>query len=111
MSAKFTAGPWLVHSTNRLVVQADGAFAPVTVKNGKVTGDTLPNSICLLRDPTDGFTEDETLANGFLIAAAPELFKAAVRVRARAQTMRLDLDACEAMDDLDAAIRKARGEQ
>ena len=46
MSASFTPGPWLVHTTNRIVVQADGAFASVTVKDGKVTGDVLPNSIC-----------------------------------------------------------------
>ena len=76
MSASFTPGPWLVHTTNRIVVQADGAFASVTVKDGKVTGDVLPNSICLLRDPADDFSEDETLANGHLIAAAPELLEA-----------------------------------
>jgi hypothetical protein len=81
MSAGYTPGPWLIHATNRIIVQADGAFADVKVKNGKVTGDKLPNSICLLRDPGDDFSEDETLANGFLIAAAPDLYEALIELK------------------------------
>lgn len=76
MSAQHTPGPWLIHATNRIVVRADGAFNDVTVKNGAVIGDDLPVSICLLRNPDEQLSEDETLANGFLIAAAPELLVA-----------------------------------
>lgn len=43
------------------------------------------------------------------MANAGELLKAAVRVRARAQAMRLDPDAAAALGDLSAAISKARG--
>jgi hypothetical protein len=104
VSAAFTPGPWLVHATNRLVCQADGAFKKVKVKNGKVLADDLPNSICLLRDPGEDFNEDETLANGFLISAAPELYEAlndALAVHGGSYSWG---------DKAKAAMAKARGE-
>lgn len=102
----FTSGPWLVHATNRLVVQADGAFAELTVKDGKVEGDDLPTTICLLRDPGEALSEDETLANGFLIAAAPELYDACGAVL---RAKRIDARG-PVVAQLHAALRKARGE-
>lgn len=110
---KFTPGPWLIHATNRIIVQADGAFADVKVKNGKVTGDKLPNSICLLRDPGDGFSEDETLANGFLIAAAPELYEAlyALGEALGAVTAPKGHPLLAAGEKASTALAKARGEQ
>lgn len=117
MSAQFTPAPWLVHATNRLVCQADGAFKKIEVKDGAVHGDDLPNNICLLRDPSENFSEDETLANGFLIAAAPELYEAGVHA-----LRELDcLAACIYHDDqrqevqafadrFRAVLAKARGE-
>ena len=62
----FTEGPWLIHAKHRWVVPAEDAF--------KEPADALP--ICQLRDPDERLTEDETLDNGFLIAAAPELYEA-----------------------------------
>ena len=111
MSASFTPGPWLVHTTNRIVVQADGAFASVTVKDGKVTGDDLPNSICLLRDPADDFSEDETLANGFLIAAAPELLEALENMEAMFCGRAHDDGEQLAIRKARAALAKARSPQ
>ena len=99
-----TPGPWLVHSTNRLIVKAKDAFGNASVKGNKVEADFIP--LCLLRDPTDDFSEDETLANGFLIAAAPELYEA----------LRELLDICcrngiPMHEKSGAALAKARGEQ
>ena len=62
----FTPGPWLIHTRHRWVVPAVDAF--------KEPAEALP--ICSLRDPDERLTEDETLDNGFLIAAAPELYEA-----------------------------------
>lgn len=107
MSApQFTSGPWLIHATNRVIVQADGAFADVTVKDGKVIGDdgAMPCSICLLRDPSEDFSEDETLANGFLIAAAPELYEALQRICAAFP------DDAPALIEARRVLAKARGE-
>jgi hypothetical protein len=105
MSAGYTPGPWLIHATNRIIVQADGAFADVKVKNGKVTGDKLPNSICLLRDPGDDFSEDETLANGFLIAAAPDLYASLEHILNGALSLPRHAEI-----EGRAALAKARGE-
>lgn len=58
---KFTDGPWLVHPVKARV----DAMA-----NGKV----MP--ICELLWPTDLRSEEETLANAELIAAAPKMIKA-----------------------------------
>lgn len=66
MNAAFTPGPWLIHAKHRWVVPAEDAFAE--------PADALP--LCQLRDPDARLSEDETLANGFLIAAAPELVDA-----------------------------------
>jgi hypothetical protein len=63
---KSTPGPWLIHAKHRWIVPAEDAF--------REPDDALP--ICQLRDPDDLLTEDQTLANGFLIAAAPELYEA-----------------------------------
>lgn len=72
MSApQFTPGPWLIHHKHRWVVPAEDAF--------KAPADALP--ICQLRDPDERLTEDETLDNGFLIAAAPELYEACRRAK------------------------------
>jgi hypothetical protein len=66
VSAAFTAGPWLIHAEYRWIVPAEDAFQEPAA--------ALP--ICELRDPDERLTEDVTLANGFLIAAAPELYEA-----------------------------------
>lgn len=108
----FTPGPWLVHSTNRLIVKADDAFGDASVKGNKVEADFIP--LCLLRDPTDGFSEDETLANGFLIAAAPELYEA---LEETAEALRqcyiekISADGDPRLQRASAALAKARGEQ
>ena len=114
-----TPGPWLVHSTNRLIVKAKDAFGNASVKGNKVEADFIP--LCLLRDPTDDFSEDETLANGFLIAAAPELYEALavstafLNLEAEAHRSRGDTgkaEACEGQAKLNGALlAKARGEQ
>lgn len=112
----YTAGPWLIHASNRVIVQADGAFNEIAVADGKVEGDDLPVSICLLRDPDDGFSEDETLANGFLIAAAPDFADIAARIQYRANELGGDYDDIPRgevnafLSELDEALTKARGE-
>jgi hypothetical protein len=123
----------LVHATNRLIVPVNDAFKEVSIQDGKAVGDDLPNSICLLRDPSEGFSEDETLANGFLIAAAPALYEALERCRAkfsvyaemhRAKIGTKDADSPKKMDAVlakvernlemaalcEAALAQARGE-
>ena len=107
-----TPGPWLVHSTNRLIVKAKDAFGNASVKGNKVEADFIP--LCLLRDPTDDFSEDETLANGFLIAAAPELFEAAEALAGMTCQTTSAVDAgsgCCPVCRARAALAKARGEQ
>lgn len=108
--AGFTKGPWLVHAERRWIVPAEDAF--------KEPLDALP--ICQLRDPDERLTEDETLANGFLIAAAPALYDAllcasgsidhAVNCRARygGECHCGQRALCE---QIDAALSAARGEQ
>lgn len=94
----FTPGPWLIHAKHRWIVPAEDAF--------KESADALP--ICQLRDPDERLTEDETLANGFLIAAAPGLYEALEVARgeiARIHQFR------SALPQIDAALAKARGEQ
>jgi hypothetical protein len=113
MSAAFTSGPWLIHATNRVVVQADGAFNSVTVKDGKVSGETeadMPVSVCLLRDPDEDFSEDETLANGFLIAAAPELYEALEGLSTLMASEALFPAELTALGNARRALAKARGE-
>jgi hypothetical protein len=108
----FTRGPWLIHSANRGVVPAADTF--------KTWAAALP--ICLLRDPDERLTEDETLANGFLIAAAPELYSDAEFLCARVRELENDLAADEtarnyyghvipALARMESALAKARGEQ
>lgn len=61
---KFTKGPWAVNPVSAhvdvMVEQPDGSVVPVP--------------ICALLWPTDERSEDETEANAWLIAKAPELF-------------------------------------
>jgi hypothetical protein len=109
--AKFTPGPWLIHATNRVIVQADDAFNNVTVKDGRVTSETeddMPVSICLLRNPDEDFSEDETLANGFLIAAAPELYEALSETCAWLED---NFAGGELRERARLALAKARGER
>jgi hypothetical protein len=70
--------------------------------------DALP--ICQLRDPDERLTEDETLANGFLIAAAPELYETLGHVRELlvAYGPRYIEKAAKLADE---ALAKARGQQ
>jgi hypothetical protein len=98
----FTPGPWLIHSANRGIVPAADTF--------KTWAAALP--ICLLRDPDERLTEDETLANGFLIAASPELYEAAVEALAFVEEMEGKFDKHFLVGgELHRAICKARGEQ
>lgn len=92
----FTRGPWLIHAKHRWIVPAEDAF--------KEPDDALP--ICQLRDPDERLTEDETLANGFLIAAAPELYEALDTLAAIAK----GLVGSAYIHDAEEALRKARGE-
>ena len=93
--AAFTPGPWLIHSRHRWIVPAEDAF--------KSYEDALP--ICQLRDPDERLTEDETLANGFLIAAAPELFAALKHILNGALSLPRFAE-----EEARAAIAKARGQ-
>jgi hypothetical protein len=82
-------------------VPAEDAFAE--------PADALP--ICQLRDPDERLTEDETLANGFLLAAAPELYEAldALVVEAT-EVWEYEEDYPDIANAL-RALAKARGEQ
>ena len=101
-----TPGPWLIHAYRRWIVPAGDAFAE--------PADALP--ICQLRDPDERLTEDETLANGFLIAAAPELYDAldelatAVEENPEALPGAQDAAISAAYDKALSALTKARGE-
>jgi hypothetical protein len=97
--SSFTPGPWLIHARHRWVVPAGDAF--------KEPADALP--ICQLRDADERLTEDETIANGFLIAAAPDLYEAAEALL-RDANARADLFNARCRD-LRAALAKARGGQ
>ena len=118
MGAPGTPGPWLIHAVHRWIVPAKDAF--------KEYADALP--ICQLRDPDERLTEDETLDNGFLIAAAPDLYDALEDLRAFVaimvglgsnavipETIRSPLGAPvkigAIMRDAAASLAKARGEQ
>jgi hypothetical protein len=97
MSAAHTPGPWAV---NPFVAQVD-AFD---------SGEPLP--VCQLLWPTDQRTEDQTFANGNLIAAAPELYEALD------EALGLILDAyqlqtydAEAVKRLEGVLAKAKAEQ
>ena len=63
-ATKHTPGPWVVHPIRAEV------NAPVIGEDG----DLLP--VCKLLWPTTERTEEETLANAELIAAAPDLYRA-----------------------------------
>lgn len=110
MREQFTPGPWLVHSSHRLIVPAEDAFKPVSRDANKVTGDDaeMPKSLCLIADPRNDLSEDETYGNAFLIAAAPELYRyleLALGVLDRANV------AWGGEPGARAALAKARGEQ
>lgn len=99
----FTAGPWLIHAKRRWIVPAEDAFAE--------PADALP--ICQLRDPDERLAEDATLANGFLIAAAPELYEAleAVTIFAASTIEKLNLtDTNDIIAAANTALAKARGD-
>jgi len=106
----WTPGPWLIHAERRWVVPAGDAF--------KEPAKALP--VCQLRDPDERLTEDETLANGFLISAAPELYEALSKLLAGCASRRVgggDGDTfvvsappAEALREAAAALAKARGE-
>lgn len=102
MSAAFTPAPWLIHAERRWVVPAEDAL--------KEPAEALP--ICQLRDPDERLTEDETLANGFLIAAAPELYEALsyTLALARLKFGNLDPDANTLFAKAETVLAKARGE-
>lgn len=86
-----TPGPWAVHP---LTAQVDG-FA---------TGEPVP--VCKLLWPTAVRSEDETEANGHLIAAAPDLL-AACKSALAAFEHNHAID----WDDLARAIAKAEGQE
>lgn len=100
-SASFTPGPWLIHAKHRWIVPAEDAF-----KDG---ADALP--ICALRDPDERLTEDLTLDNGFLIAAAPELYEALRYAEVALEGAEESYPtAGKVLPRIRAALAKARGE-
>jgi hypothetical protein len=97
----FTPGSWLIHARHRWIVPAEDAF--------KEAVDALP--ICQLRDPDERLTEDETLANGFLIAAAPDLYAALETCLAALNPHIVhSISAGIARECAEAALAKARGD-
>lgn len=93
-----TPGEWHVHEVpTSISVRTHSAVLP-----GRRMGAVAAMAI----HPLSAFA-DEGRANARLIAAAPDLLAAAIRVRARCQAMRLDADASFALDALDHAIAKA----
>ena len=80
---KFTPGPWAVHP----VLARVDAF-------NLFDGDP----VCQLLWPTELRSEEETEANGLLIAAAPQLLSALQEARKGCQLLE-DLCACRGDDD------------
>lgn len=100
--AKHTAGPWSVHiETEQHRMYRGPSAVYICNEAGWPEGQIARVNV------QDGLHERE--ANAYLIASVPELLAAAIRVRARCQSMRLDADANSALDDLSAAIDKASG--
>jgi hypothetical protein len=95
---KFTPGPWMFAEGNHRVFTPDGsddvAFATASFERGRTYG--------------------EMVANARLIAAAPDLLAAGseiIRLHDTYTGEARDDDAISlAMDDLRAALRRARGE-
>jgi hypothetical protein len=101
----FTAGPWIVHP----------ALARVDCQKVSEKGGPLP--VCQMLWPTDERSEDETEANAYLIAAAPELYAALVELKrsfwdeARVRWTAADFLRFAAVEQATAALAKARGGQ
>lgn len=87
-AAQHTPAPWLPDATKAQVV-VPGVDAP----------------ICALLWPTELRTEDETLANAFLIAAAPEMLAVLQKLRRGDLHQRVR----PIYDEAQAAIAKATG--
>ena len=67
--SEHTKGPWAIHAENMAIVPLADAYKPFGKVECTVTGDNLPNTLCLFAGPRDGLGEDETYANAFRIVA------------------------------------------
>ena len=86
--SKHTPGGWIVYPFKAFVLPAD-----------RLDPDDAP--ICAMLWPTDKRSEEETQANGRLIAAAPTMYAAAVAL--------LERDTAENWNALREAVAKAEG--
>jgi hypothetical protein len=93
---KFTPGPWLVHEPNKYTARIVKELSPAHVR--------IVASIVEIGE--------ESIANGRLISAAPELYEALINTRAllKAFVGPDDAIATATLDQAQAAIVKARGE-
>lgn len=99
-SAAFTPGPW---SAEPMVPRADNAFYITATPDGNnSTKDVATVGPCLAKT---------TAANARLIAAAPELYEAVERALRHAQNIGVDSEGSSYVNQLRAALAKARGEQ
>ncbi len=109
MIPPITPGPWFVDVERSYIPESAGAkpeyvggVYPACVK---FRGDVCRIQSC---ENIDGISMDESYANARLIAAAPELYAAAEKAL---YFMRLYKYASQDVaDDLEAALKKARGE-
>ena len=104
---KWTSGPWSIHSKAQMSVMGAKGYAVAAC------GGYADNT----RDCDELFAEQE--ANARLIAAAPDLYAALEKAREYVGPVIFsdgprqdDCERCDALiDEIDAALRKARGEQ
>ena len=99
MKTKFTKGDWFVYNEDRILSGDEGIGIDCKTDKGSST-------IVLFGDsPLTDVTNQESLANAKLIAAAPDLLEACERAR---YAIRFEIvSVAEVLDILDNAIKKA----